>query len=194
MYQNDYYSFYNNSFSQPKFTDVYPDLETFKTDYRASGLNVSDFTDASIQTLYYLLYASYGNSHIASSDTTQFKYKLYSIIFSEGLQWQQKVAIQKKLATASETEVLNGGYIISNSAANDANLSNDPLDTNDILNHIDEQTVDKTSKDYVDAYQKLVYSLRDVSSYFVEKFRKLFAKFVGNNDIKPLYEGGLGYE
>jgi len=191
---NDYYSFRGNSFNSPIFTEVWKEFNDFKTDYRASGLAQSDFTDASLETLYYLLYAQYGNNHIASSDTNQFKYKVYAIIHSEGLQWQKKVAIQKIFATASESDILNGGYIISNSAANDADLSNNPLDTDDILNHIDEQTIDKTSKDYVESYQKLVYNLRDVNTYFIEKFRKLFNKFVGNNDPKPLYEGGNGYE
>ena len=68
-------------------------------------------------------------------------------------------------------------------------MSNNPLDTDDILNHIDEQTVDKTSKDYVESYQKLIYSLKDVNTYFIDKFKKLFNRFVGNNDPKPLYEG-----
>lgn len=188
---NDYYSIYGNSFNSPKFTDVWSTAEDFKTDYKACGLYLSDFTDASIQTLYYLLYAQYGNSHIASSDTNQFKYKLYAIIHAEGLQWQKKVAIQKIFSTATESDILNGGYIISNSSANDSNMSNNPLDTDDILNHIDEQTIDKTSKDYVDSYQKLVYNLRDVNTYFIDKFKKLFNRFVGNNDPKPLYEGEI---
>lgn len=191
---NDFYSIYDNSFNTPKFTDIWNNAEDFKTDYKACGLYNQEFKDASITKLFYLLYAQYGNSHIASSDTMQFKYKLYSIIDAEGLQWQKKTEIQKIFATASEQDILNGGYIISNSAANDSSLDYDPLATDEILNHIDEQTVDKTSKDYVDSYQKLIYNLRDVNTYFIEKFKKLFVRFVGNNDLKPLYKGGNGYE
>ena len=41
-------------------------------------------TDANATTLYYLLYARYGNSHIVNTDENQFTYKLFSTIFMYG--------------------------------------------------------------------------------------------------------------
>lgn len=68
-----------NRFYNFKFTDVYGDLTTFLDDYANNPLpkmiSVENAT-----TLYYLLYARYGNSTISNADTNQFKHKLFSII------------------------------------------------------------------------------------------------------------------
>ena len=48
------------------FTDIYNNAEDFVNDYKTSGLynNSNKITDANATTLYYLLYAKYGNSSI----------------------------------------------------------------------------------------------------------------------------------
>lgn len=73
-----YDSLYGN-YRTEKFTDIYPDVESFIADYKSIGIPVS-ITEDIAQTVYYLLYANYGNSHIASSDEMKFKYKLFSLI------------------------------------------------------------------------------------------------------------------
>ena len=64
------------------FSNIWSDEATFRSELMNSKLYNSNFTQSSITKLYYLLYAEYGNSHIASSDANQFKYKLYAIVFS----------------------------------------------------------------------------------------------------------------
>ena len=62
------------------FSNIWSDEATFRSELMNSKLYNSNFTQSSITKLYYLLYAEYGNSHIASSDPNQFKYKLYAVV------------------------------------------------------------------------------------------------------------------
>lgn len=75
-------SLYGN-FRQQKLTDVFPDADAFLEVYKTNGIKTT-ISDESATTLFYLLYSRYGNSIIASSDTTRFTYNLFSIVFSYG--------------------------------------------------------------------------------------------------------------
>lgn len=86
-------SLYGN-YRTNKFTDIYEDFNTFKSEY-----SVSVFKDAlnndNLEILYYLLYARFGNSHIANQDENQFKYKLYATIWQFGPVWQRSSKFKK---------------------------------------------------------------------------------------------------
>ena len=71
-------SVYGN-FRTRKFSDIYDKVEKFLDGYENSGIP-KVLSDENLTTLFYLLYARYGNSNIASSDENQFKYKVYSTI------------------------------------------------------------------------------------------------------------------
>lgn len=73
-------------YSTEKFTDVWDNAAEFVSDYKSSGLYDTNnkISDTSATTLYYLLYARYGNSPLANRDITQFQYKVFSIIFQYG--------------------------------------------------------------------------------------------------------------
>ena len=75
----DYCGSLYGSYRQKKFTDVYESVEQFLADYKDCGIPTT-ISDSSAQTLFYLLYGSYGNDVVASSDINRFKYKLFSII------------------------------------------------------------------------------------------------------------------
>lgn len=109
-------SLYGN-FRTRTFTDIYTELEDFKQDYTDNGIP-GTISEANLTTLYYLLYARYGNSNIASSDENQFKYKLFSIIFMYGPAWQKRLEIQKKLMELSDDEIVRGTTAIHNAALN----------------------------------------------------------------------------
>ena len=64
------------SFYNFKFTDIYKDIDTFLEDYNNNGIPTV-ISQESATTLFYLLYARYGNSTLSNSDTNQFKYKLF---------------------------------------------------------------------------------------------------------------------
>ena len=65
------------------FTDIWEEATDFLADYAAVGIPTTISTQ-SATTLYYLLYARYGNNPIANWDEEQFKYKVFGIVFQYG--------------------------------------------------------------------------------------------------------------
>lgn len=168
-------SLYGN-FRTRTFTDIYSSLEEFKDDYANSGIPTT-LSDSNISTLYYLLYARYGNSNVASSDENQFKYKLMSIIFIYGPAWQKRLEIQKKLMEMSDDEMLKGSTAIYNTALNPSQAPS--TETIEELNYINSQNTTKYKKGKLEGYAAL-YSLieTDVTEAFIGKFKKLFITVV----------------
>ena len=168
-------SLYGN-FRARTFADIYTELKTFKEDYADNGIP-STISDASLTTLYYLLYARYGNSCIASSDENQFKYKLFSTIFMYGPAWQKRLDIQKKLMELSDDELVKGATAIYNSALNPSQAPS--TQTLEELNYINSQNTTKYKKSKLEAYAVLEELIKtDVTEAFIGKFKKLFITVV----------------
>ena len=64
-------------------TDVWSQASDFLTDYQNAGIPTT-ISNQNATTLYYLLYAKYGNTPIANYDENQWKYKMFSVIFQYG--------------------------------------------------------------------------------------------------------------
>lgn len=168
-------SLYGN-FRTRTFTDIYGSLEEFKDDYTNSGIPTT-LSDSNISTLYYLLYARYGNSNIASSDENQFKYKLMSIIFMYGPAWQKRLDIQKKLMELSDDEIVKGATAIYNQALNPSQAPS--TQTLEELNYINSQNTTKYKKSKIEGYALLTELIKtDVTEAFIGKFKKLFITVV----------------
>lgn len=168
-------SLYGN-FRTRTFTDIYSDFESFKTDYIDCDIPTT-LDDTALKTLYYLLYARYGNSNIASSDETQFKYKVFSTIFMYGPAWQKRLDIQKKLIDLGDDEILVGATAIYNSAYNPETAPN--TQSTEELNYINQQNVTKYKKSKLEAYAVLEELIKtDVTEQFIGKFKKLFITIV----------------
>lgn len=168
-------SLYGN-FRTRTFADVYTSFEDFKEDYDSCGIPTT-LSDDNLTTLYYLLYARYGNSNIASSDETQFKYKVFSTIFMYGPAWQKRLDIQQKLVNLSDDEIVKGTTAIHNSALNPSQApSTQSLEE---LNYINSQNTTKYKKSQIEGYATL-YALieTDVTEEFIGKFKKLFITIV----------------
>ena len=155
-----------------KFADIWPSADAFIQDYQASAipqkLKVADAT-----TLYYLLYARYGNSSIANSDDNQFKYKIFSTIYIGGATWAKKQEIQDKLREMTEDEILAGTKAIYNHAFNPQTAPT--TDTVDELEYINEQNTTKYKKSKLDGYALLWAILNDgVTETFLREFRYHF--------------------
>ena len=155
-----------------KFADIWPSADAFIQDYQASAipqkLKVADAT-----TLYYLLYARYGNSSIANSDENQFKYKIFSTIYIGGATWAKKQEIQDKLRAMTEDEILAGTKAINNHAYNPQTAPT--TDTVEELNYINEQNTTKYKKSKLDGYALLWAILNDgVTERFLREFRYHF--------------------
>lgn len=167
MFQNLYGNYRNR-----KFTDIWGSAEDFLADYNDNGISPT-ISATSATTLFYLLYARYGNSTIASSDENQFKYKVFSTIFMYGPTWEKRVEIQKNIRELTLDEVLDGGKAIYNAALNPNQAPS--TDTLEELPYINSQNTTKYKKSKVDAYSIIINLLEtDVTEEFIAQFKKLF--------------------
>lgn len=164
------------SYRQKRFTDIYADVNAFIDDYKDCGIPTT-ISDNSAQTLFYLLYGSYGNDIVASSDINRFKYKLFSIIFQYAPNWEKQLEIQNKLRGLTEDDIRLGSRQIYNTAQNP---STEPsTDTTDELQYINNQNVTKNQRGVLEGYATLLSLLRtDVTQEFLNRFRKLFLTIV----------------
>ena len=155
------------------FTDIYETVNDFCYDYQHVGIPTTISVNNAM-TLYYLLYAKYGNSPIANLDENQFKYKLFSIVFMYGPAWEKRLDIQNEIKNLSADDLLQGAKAIHKHAFNPGTEPSP-----DDLNYVNEQNVTRYEKSKMDAYGQL-WSLisSDVTAEFLNKFNICFKKFV----------------
>lgn len=183
-------------YSTMLFTDVWDTVEDFVQDYKNNGIpyqysyvkdgdtvTVQTVSDVNIQTLFYLLYAKYGNSPLANRDVTQFKYKVFSIIYQYGPDWQKKLELQYKLRGLTEAEILKGSRAIYNAAVNP---STEPSTaSNEELTYINQQNTTHLNRGLLEGYDMLLGMLEtDVTESFLQRFNNCFKKFVSSE--RPL--------
>lgn len=154
------------------FQEIWDSAAKFVAEYKANGIKTT-ISDDSCTTLYYLLYAKYGNNPIASSDQNRFKYAVWATIFKYGPTWEKRLEIQDKLRALSEDDLLRSGKSIFNHAYNP---STEPSTGSlEELPGINEQNTNQYVKSKIDAYGSLMELLRtDVTEQFLGEFRKLF--------------------
>lgn len=151
------------------FTDVYSVVDDFLEDFHNCGIPAK-ISDENASTLYYLLYAKYGNNPIANYDLNQFKYKLFAIVFQYGPGWSKRLEIQDRLISMKESEMIQGQKFISNTA-----LNPDQEASTEELAYISNQNVNKTSKSILGAYGEIWELLKlDVTQSFITQFNGLF--------------------
>lgn len=158
------------------FTDIWQDAGEFLEDYKDNGIPTT-ISESSLNTLFYLLYARHGNSAIANLDETQWKYRVFTVIFQYGPTWEKKLDIQQKLRDISDEDLLKGSKAIYNHAFNP---STEPATLSLAeLEYINDQSTTNYKKSKMDAYTQLIELLEtDVTGAFLDKFKPLFAKFV----------------
>ena len=165
------------------FTEVWDSAEDFKSDLEDSAF-AGCMRDGSLQgqpddvsLLFYLLYAKYGNNPIANNDITQFKYKVFSIMFQYGPTWERKLDIQTTLRNLTETEILTGSKAIYNQALNPSTApSTGSLDE---LTYINAQNTTNLKRSKLEGYELLLSLLDDnLTAKFIERFGICFKKFV----------------
>lgn len=160
------------NFRTPTFADVWGKADDFVNDFLDNGIEAK-ISPNSCRSLYYLLYARYGNSHIASWDINQFRYKCWSIIFSFGPTWERRLKLQDDLRKLSDDQLRESATSIYNHAFNP---STDPTtQTTSEIEYINDQNVTKHRRSLTDAYAILNDLLKtDVTQAFLGKFAKLF--------------------
>ena len=163
------------------FSQIWKDYNSFKTDY--DGL-IAGFTEntapvlaTSLQTIFYLLYARYGNNPIANTDVGQFKMKIVSTIYAYGPTWEKKQKIQTTLRSLTESELLQGAKQIYNHALNPSSEPTTSALTE--LEYINDQNTANYQKAKMEAYSILWNILHaEATKEFLDKFKNCFAKFV----------------
>lgn len=169
MFYNDF--LYGN-YRTKKFTDIYNNVSTFVKDYNNNGIPTT-ISENSINTLYYLLYARYGNDHISSSDENRFKYNLFSIIFSKGPTWEKKLEIQEKIRGLSDEDLMIGSKAIYNSALNPSTAPS--TSAIEELPFINQQNTTSYKRNKIEAYGLLMDLLKnDITTPFINAFQHLF--------------------
>lgn len=162
------------------FNNIYENVVEFTNDFQYFsniGLDPKLMNSEAINTIFYLLCARYGNSHIANSDENQFKLKLFSYIFQYAPYWEKKLDVQSKLRSLTEDELREGAKQINNHSYNPSTAPT--TDTMEELPTTNEQTATKFKKSRLDAYGILLELLeRDVTEEFINKFKKLFLVIV----------------
>ena len=176
-------------FDTIRFTQVWDEAGEFVSDYKASGLYLSNakINDDSATALFYLLYARYGNNPIANYDINQFKYKVFAIIMQYGPTWEKRLEVQKAIRDLNTSwadvndqtkpSVFWGSKAIYNSAQNP---STEPsTSTLNEITYINQQNTTNYKKGPLDGYTMLLELLdTDVTEEFLKKFQKLFKQFV----------------
>lgn len=127
--------------------------------------------------LFYLLYAKYGNSPIANRDITQFKYKVFSIIYQYGPTWEKKVSIQESIRGLTEADLLSGSKAIYNNALNPGTAPG--TDTTEELAYINSQNTTNYKRSKMEAYNMQWGLLDDsLTARFINRFSVCFKQFV----------------
>ena len=174
-----YLGTYYGSYRGRTFSDVYGSVDDFKTDYNTIGIppTLDDNAAVTIDTIYYLLYANYGNSTIASSDENRFKYKVFSIIWQYGPKLNKEREIQNKLVALKEEDIMQGSIQIYNNAQNPG--TEPSTDGDEYLAYINAQNVTKNKKGKLEAYALLDALLKkDATQEFLNRFKPLFLNIV----------------
>ena len=91
-------------------TEVWSQASDFLTDYQNAGIPTT-ISNQNATTLYYLLYARYGNTPIANYDENQWKYKMLSIIFQYGPTWEKRLDVQNTLRGLQISDLVDNGSL-----------------------------------------------------------------------------------
>lgn len=159
------------------FTEVFGDYAAFEAFISTECPIPLKITNENLETLYYLLYARYGNSHIANNDENQFKYRVAQTIFMYGPTWEKELEVQEEVRALQATEMRLGSKQIANHAYNP---STEPSTAAlEELQKIDQQNVLTWVKSPLEGYNYLLGLLEaDVTNKFLNRFKDLFLKFV----------------
>lgn len=178
--ESDYGLYRTNS-----FVEEFPTADDFLDFYKNNEGIPTTISDNSAKTLYYLLYARYGDCHIAMSSYQRFKYAVMATIYKYGPTWEKRLDIQEKIRVLTLDDLQEGTLAVTNQAKNPGNkLEKD----DDLIKNVNDQSRTKYKKSKLAAYEQLYMLLRtDVTEEFLDKFKKLFNKFGDPTDMLGYY-------
>lgn len=169
-------------YNKMTFAQIWPSQKAFlddiSADYGYLVLPNNNLSLNGLKTLYFLLYAKYGNNPIVNNDVNQWKFKIYSIIFAYGGAWEKKVSIQKAVQELSEADIMLGAKQIYNHAFNPSQAPSTA--TIEELEYINDQNTATHKKAKLEAYNILWETIHtNHTEEFLNRFKDCFSKFVG---------------
>lgn len=173
------------NFRTRTFANIYGSAEKFVSTLENSGIPLN-IKKATATTLFYLLYARFGNSHIASMDENQFQYKVASTVFMYGPTWEKRLDIQEKLRNLTLEQIKKGGGAIYNTAKAPGTEMAGLVNAEGKVDFIDGQNTTAYLRSDMEAYSTLIALLEtDVTKEFIDRFQNLFLKIV--EPYEPLW-------
>mgnify|MGYP007037132013 CR=1 FL=1 len=180
---------YYGSYRTRTFAEIFPTFNDFSQEYNNTALKINFTTEGdglTLEQFYYMMYAHYGNSHVAYSDENQFKYYMFSIMYQYGPTVIRKREIRETLLKLSDDQLIEGGKAIYNHSFN-PNTAPSTSTLEELLTINDQNTTNyKKSK-----AQGLVAFLETIGNdpvdSFIHKFKQLFLSVVAP-DYPLLYE------
>ena len=148
------------------FCEIWDSSDKFLADYNNTGTGFTNQVPPTISQenalmTYLLLFSRYGNNPIANYDVTQFKNKIFTLIWQYGPAWEKRLSMQEdirnltlqEITTGTKTDWSSEGTQSQNNSGTDTTINNHAFnpstapstqDTNE-LNYIDQQNVAKGS-------------------------------------------------
>lgn len=171
---------YYGKYRTGSFVDEFPTEDSFIDFYKNNGGIHETIKERSAQTLYYLLYARYGEYRIAMSNYQRFKYAVMATIFKYGPTWEKRLEVQQQIRALTVEEIQAGTLAVTNNALNPGNkLTKD----DELIKNVNNQSRTNYKKSKLDAYGQLYAMLEtDVTEEFLDKFKNLFNKWADPTD------------
>lgn len=178
MWNDTYYGGYRTR----TFADIFESADNFAAMAEEVDIPLK-IKEESLRTLFGLMYARYGNSHVAYSDENQFIYGVFSTIFMYGPTWEKRLEIQDNVRALTLEEAQAGDKTIYNNAYNPGTIP-----TTEELQAINSQNTTNRKKGKIEAYANILSMLEvDVTREFLDRFKSLFIKIL-EPDYPLLYE------
>ena len=161
----------SNTFMKPMydtnlFCEIWDSSDKFLADYNNTGTEFTNQVPTTISQenalmTYLLLFSRYGNNPIANYDVTQFKNKIFTIIWQYGPAWEKRLSMQEDIRNLTLQEITQGtktdwsseGTQSQNNSGTDTTINNHAYNpstapttqTTNELDYIDQQQVAKGS-------------------------------------------------
>lgn len=146
------------------FCEIWDSSDSFLADYNNTGTEFTNqvppvISQQNALMTYLLLFSRYGNNPIANYDVTQFKHKIFTIIWQYGPAWEKRLSMQEdirnltlqEITQGTKTDWSNEGTQSQNNSGTDTTINNHAFNpstapttqTTNELDYIDQQQVAK---------------------------------------------------
>ena len=148
------------------FCEIWESSDSFLADYNNTGTEFTNQVPTTISQenalmTYLLLFSRYGNNPIANYDITQFKNKIFTLIWQYGPAWEKRLSMQEdirnltlqEITTGTKTDWSSEGTQSQNNSGTDTTINNHAYNPSTApstqstteLDYIDQQNVAKGS-------------------------------------------------